>query len=101
SYGNSTIGARSDVEQVDIEQLRRFYKLHYQPDNAVLIVSGQFDPNEVLVMVTDAFKDISRPERTLPREYTVEPVQDGERSVILRRHGGSPFVASLFHVPAL
>lgn len=101
NYGNSTIGARTDVEQVDIEQLRNFYKLYYQPDNAVLIISGQFDPGNVLDMVTEAFKDIPRPTRQLPREYTIEPVQDGERLVILRRHGGSPFVASLFHVPAL
>src|SRR5690606_19125937 len=41
-----------------------------------------------------------KPERTLPREYTVEPVQDGERRVTLRRHGGSPFVATMFHIPA-
>jgi len=101
SYGKSTIGARSDVEQVDIEQLRQFYKLHYQPDNAVLIISGQFETDAVLNVIADAFKDIPRPKRTLPREYTVEPVQDGERLVTLRRQGGSPFVASMFHIPAL
>jgi len=101
SYGKSTIGARSDVEQVDIEQLRQFYKLHYQPDNAVLIISGQFETDAVLNVIADAFKDIPRPQRTLPREYTVEPVQDGERLVTLRRQGGSPFVASMFHIPAL
>ncbi|HUH87797.1 MAG TPA: pitrilysin family protein [Pusillimonas sp.] len=101
SYGKSVIGARSDVEQVDIKQLRQFYKLYYQPDNAVLIVSGQFDPNEVLGVVAEAFKNIPRPERTLPREYTAEPVQDGERLVVLRRQGGSPFVASIFHIPAV
>ena len=101
SYGKSTIGARSDVEQVDIEQLRQFYRLHYQPDNAVLIISGQFETNAVLNVIVDAFKDIPRPKRTLPREYTVEPVQDGERLVTLRRQGGSPFVASMFHIPAV
>lgn len=101
SYGNSTIGARSDVEQVDVEQLRKFYKQYYQPDNAVLIVSGQFDPDIVLGVIAEAFNGIPRPERTLPREYTVEPVQDGEREVIVRRHGGSPFVASLYHIPAV
>src|SRR5690606_3535144 len=99
--GKSTIGARSDVEQVDIEQLRQFYRLHYQPDNAVLIISGQFETNAVLNVIVDAFKDIPRPKRTLPREYTVEPVQDGERLVTLRRQGGSPFVASMFHIPAV
>src|SRR5690606_28133941 len=48
SYGNSTIGARSDVENVDVDQLREFYRQYYQPDNAVLIVSGRFDVAETL-----------------------------------------------------
>ncbi|HBT32272.1 MAG TPA: hypothetical protein DEB15_05285, partial [Pusillimonas sp.] len=85
SYGNDTIGARSDVENVDIEQLRAFYRLYYQPDNAVLIVSGRFEPGETLSLINDAFKAIPRPERPLPTEYTVEPVQQGEQEVIVRR----------------
>jgi zinc protease len=100
NYGKSTIGARSDVENVDIAQLRAFYKMYYQPDNAVLIVSGQFDPDTVLQTVADAFGKIPRPQRKLPPEYTVEPVQDGERLVTLRRQGGSPLIAALFHAPA-
>lgn len=100
NYGNSTIGARSDVENVDIAQLRAFYKKYYQPDNAVLIVSGRFDPAATLQTIAAAFDKIPRPERTLPVEYTVEPVQDGERQVILRRHGGSPLIAALYHAPA-
>jgi zinc protease len=90
NYGHSTIGARSDVENVDIGQLRAFYKQHYQPDNAVLIVTGRFDPSATLTTITNAFGKIPRPQRTLPPEYTVEPVQDGERLVELRRHGHVP-----------
>lgn len=101
SYGKSTIGARSDVENVDIDQLRAFYKLYYQPDNAVLIVSGQFDPSDTLGTIAQAFGAIPKPTRELPPEYTVEPVQDGERQVTLRRHGGSPLIAALFHTPAV
>src|SRR5690606_38873737 len=97
SYGRSVIGARSDVENVDIEQLRAFYHQYYQPDNAVLIISGKFDPERTLNVVAEAFSAIPRPERQLPREYTVEPVQDGERSVTVRRQGGTPIVASFFH----
>src|SRR5690606_2952896 len=100
NYGNSTIGARSDVENVDIAQLRAFYHQYYQPDNAVLIVSGQFDPNATLQTIADAFGAIARPTRTLPPEYTIEPVQDGQRQVTLRRNGGSPLIAAMFHAPA-
>lgn len=101
NYGNSIIGARSDVEEVDIEQLRDFYKLYYQPDNAVLTVAGKFDAQQTLAVIADAFSKIPRPDRTLPRQYTVEPVQDGERRVTLRRAGGTPVALALYHIPAV
>lgn len=100
NYGKSTIGARSDVENVDIAQLRAFYQEYYQPDNATLIVSGRFDVEPTLQLINDAFSPLPRPERTLPPEYTVEPVQDGERQVVLRRQGGSPLIAALYRIPA-
>lgn len=100
NYGKSTIGARSDVENVDIEQLRAFYREYYQPDNAALIVSGRFDAESTLQVIADAFTPITRPTRTLPPEYTVEPVQDGERLIVLRRQGGSPLIAAMYRIPA-
>lgn len=99
NYGKDTIGARSDVENVDIEQLRAFYRLHYQPDNAILIVSGKFNPAETLATIADAFKTVARPARQLPPEYTVEPVQEGERRVVVRRNGGTPLVVTQYHIP--
>lgn len=100
NYGKSTIGARSDVEQVDIEQLRHFYQLYYQPDNAVLIVSGQFDVDTTLAHINQQFSVIPKPARVLPPEYTEEPVQHGARSVTVRRQGGSPLIAAMYHTPA-
>jgi len=99
NYGKSTIGARSDVEGVDIEQLRAFYRIYYQPDNAVLTVAGKFDPQSTLAEIQRVFAPIPRPTRSLPREYTVEPVQEGSRSVTVRRAGGVPLVAAMYHIP--
>ncbi len=99
NYGKTPIGARSDVENVDIAQLQAFYRAHYQPDNAVLIVTGQFDPEATLQAIERSFGTIPKPERKLPPEYTVEPLQDGERGITLRRNGGSPLVAAMYHVP--
>jgi len=99
NYGKSIIGARSDVEGVDIEQLQAFYRLYYQPDNAVLTVTGKFDPQNTLDVIAQAFGVIPKPSRELPREYTIEPVQDGERRVTLRRNGGTPLVAAVYHAP--
>ncbi|HEX6945523.1 MAG TPA: pitrilysin family protein, partial [Casimicrobiaceae bacterium] len=87
NYGNVTIGSRADVENVDIDRLRAFYRTYYQPDNAVLIVAGRFDPARTLELIATTFGPIPKPTRTLPKLYTLDPVQDGERSVTVRRVG--------------
>ncbi len=100
NYGKPTIGARSDVENVDIGRLQAFYRRYYQPDNATLIVAGSFDREAVLRWVRSSFGRLAKPQRALPRLYTVEPVQDGERSYTLRRSGGSPLVSVGYRAPA-
>ncbi|MGZ5928980.1 MAG: M16 family metallopeptidase [Rhizomicrobium sp.] len=99
NYGKSTIGARADVENVNIAHLKAFYRTYYQPDNAVLIVTGQFDPGKVLAQVSRYFGAIPKPKRVLEPTWTVEPVQDGPRTVTLQRVGASPLVAALYHLP--
>src|ERR1700722_18282530 len=51
NYGKSTIGSRADIEKVPIDRLAAFYKKYYQPDNAILIVAGQFDESKALAFV--------------------------------------------------
>ncbi len=101
NYGNTTIGARADVENVKIERLQAFYRKYYQPDNAVLIVGGQIDEARTLALVAEAFGRLPTPERVLEPTYTVESVQDGERQVVLRRTADVQYVSTLYHtVPA-
>src|SRR5262249_39097865 len=100
NYGKSTIGSRSDIENVPIERLQAFYRQYYQPDSAVLLVAGKFDEAKTLDLVTTAFGAIPRPTRKLPDVYTAEPTQDGERTVTLRRTGDVQFVLAGYHVPA-
>jgi zinc protease len=97
NYGKSTIGSRSDIENVPATALRAFYERYYQPDNAVLVVAGAFDPERTLALVQDCFGPIPRPDRELPPTYTVEPVQDGERTVLLERVGEVGVVSVVYH----
>jgi len=107
NYGHSTIGARSDIENVPIERLQAFYHKYYQPDNAVLLIAGKFDQAATLRQITTLFARVSRPVRSLDHgnilysTYTAEPTQDGERSVTLRRVGDVQVVTAVYHVPAL
>ncbi len=100
NYGKSTIGSRSDIERVPIEALRAFYDKYYQPDNAMLVVAGQLDVDATLAEIERIYGPIPRPERALVPPYTVEPVQDGERAVTLRRAGEVHVVMAAYHVVA-
>jgi zinc protease len=100
NYGKPTIGNRSDIENVDIERLSAFFKKYYQPDNAVLFVGGRIDEAKTLQAVSKFFGPIRRPDRVLPVTYTQEPVQDGEREVIVRRSGDVQIVYAGYHAPA-
>ncbi|MGL4575857.1 MAG: M16 family metallopeptidase [Burkholderiaceae bacterium] len=99
NYGKSTIGARSDVENVDIARLQAFYRTYYQPDNAVLVISGKFNKPQLLGWVGEFFGKIPKATRALPALYTLDPVQDGERAITLRRVGGVPLIYGLYHMP--
>ncbi|MGC3981457.1 MAG: pitrilysin family protein [Steroidobacteraceae bacterium] len=99
NYGNSTIGARADIENVPIERLQAFYKQYYQPDNAVLLIAGKIDEAKTLGLVKEYFAGIAKPTRTLPPIYTLDPTQDGEREVTLRRTGDVQVVGAAYHVP--
>ena len=97
-YGRDVLGARSDVENMPIERLQAFYRKHYRPDNAVLLVGGKFDAQAARKRIEQAFGPIAKPATPIEPTWTLEPVQDGERQVTLRRAGGASSVAVLYHV---
>lgn len=100
NYGKSTIGSRADLENVPIDRLQAFYRKYYQPDNAVLVVAGKIDETKTLDMINQQFGFIPKPAREIPATYTMDPTQDGERSVTLRRTGDVQVVTAAYHIPA-
>jgi len=103
-YGRSTIGARADIENVPIERLQRFYRHYYQPDNAMVILSGKFETDRALELIEQTLGAIPAPERTLDNRlwetYTREQYQDGRREVTVRRSGSVPTLMAAYHVPS-
>src|SRR6266851_1093512 len=100
NYGKATIGNRSDIERMPIEHLQAFYRKYYQPDNAMVVVAGQFDEAKALAFIDKYFGSILHPQRQLDTTYTEEPAQDGERLVTLRRVGHVGAVGVVYHIPA-
>lgn len=100
NYGKSTIGNRSDIERVPINNLQDFYRKYYQPDNVVMIITGKFEEAKALEYTTKYLGSIPKPQRRLDPTYTEEPPQDGERSVVLRRVGSQGAINAVYHIPA-
>jgi zinc protease len=100
NYGKSTIGSRADVENVPIDKLQAFYKKYYQPDNAVLLVAGKFDEAKTLDLIVQKFGRVPKPDREIAKTYTLDPVQDGERNVSLKRVGDVQLAMVAYHIPA-
>ncbi|MFG6489057.1 M16 family metallopeptidase [Roseateles sp. BYS78W] len=100
-YGHATIGPKSDIENVPIEKLQGFYRRYYRPDNATLLIAGQFDKAATLALIGKHFGPLVKPAAPVPQPYTVEPAQDGERTVVVRRVGGQPILLASYHVPAI
>ncbi|MDN3578090.1 pitrilysin family protein [Chitinimonas viridis] len=98
NYGKSTIGARTDVENVKIENLQAFYRNYYQPDNATLTVTGKFDEAKTLAKIAQHFGSIPKPARKLQDTYTLDPQQDGARELTITRVGDTQIVAALYHM---
>lgn len=100
NYGKSTIGNRSDIERVPVDSLRAFYRKYYRPDNAMLIVAGNFDQDKALGLIQKYFGVLSRPKTPLPQTYTVEPPQDGDRITTVRRVADTQYIGAVYHIPA-
>jgi zinc protease len=101
NYGHDVLGVSSDIEKLSIARLQAFYQRFYRPDNATLIVSGRFDPKATLRQIATLYGPLQAPSQTIPQPGTVEPAQDGERRVVVRRVGGKPMLMAYYHIPAV
>ena len=104
AYQRPTGGSVSDIENASIERLQAFYKRYYQPDNALLIASGRFSTPRLLSLIERKFGAIPRPIRSaaagnlLAVATTVEPPQDGEQYVTMRRGSGEQLLVLGYHI---
>lgn len=100
NYGKSTIGSKEDIERVPASRLKVFYQKYYQPNNATLMIGGKFDEKKTLSWIKEYFAPIPRSKNEIEKTYTVEPTQDGERFVELKRNGDIQFIGMAYHTPS-
>ena len=100
-YHHPTIGWRADVEGVPTSRLKEFYDTFYHPNNASMILVGDFERAEALNLINTHFGAYSVPTHPIPEVYTEEPPQQGERRLVIRRAGELALVQMAFHTPGV
>ncbi len=94
------VGWMDDLEHMTVEDARGWYRTWYAPDNAMLVVAGDVDPEQVFTFAERHFGPI--PARTLPeRKEQKEPPQRGMRHIVVKAPADLPHVALAYRVPAL
>ena len=100
TYRHAVIGYKSDLLAITRDDLVRHYHTYYTPNNAVVVAVGDFDSGSLLQEIRQSFEPIPAGSPP-PAVRSVEPPQEGERRVIVRRPGGAvPQLQMAFHAPA-
>ena len=99
-YQWGVIGWKSDLQSITREDLYNYYRDYYAPNNATLVLAGDFNPDDMLEKAHKYFADIP-PGKPVPPPRTAEPEQYGERRVLVRRAGNVAHISIAYHVPAV
>jgi zinc protease len=106
-YGLPVGGTKADVERFTVEQVREYYRTYYSPENAVLTVTGDFEPQKLQAWIDQTFAQIpsTTPTPSSHSSFTVlakahqETKRQGQASVHLREPGSAPLLESIYPIP--
>jgi predicted Zn-dependent peptidase len=97
-YHWTPIGFMNDIQTWTINDIKDFHKTYYQPNNAILMVTGDIEPKEVFKMAKEQFGHITNKVK-VPKVKFIEPEQDGAKRVIVHKDSEVEMIAITFHIP--
>lgn len=98
-YHWTPIGFMEDIQAWNIEDIRAFYETYYQPQNAIVLVSGDIEPNVVFESATKYFGALKNRTDSIPQVAAKEPKQDGERRVIVKKDSQVEYLTMGYKIP--
>ena len=98
-YKRPTIGSIEDLDAASLKDVQDFHTTYYRPDNATLVVVGDFEPKQLDAWVDKYFGPILRPDRALPRVQIKEPARSAETRVTEYGHNDLPAIGLTFLAP--
>ena len=99
-YRNPIVGWLQDVERATVEEQQAYYRRYYHPNNAILVLAGDFDTETILSKVSRVFGSIPAGPPT-PSMVLQEPPQRGERRLVVRWRSKVPRMAIAYHAPQI
>jgi predicted Zn-dependent peptidase len=97
-YHWTPIGFINDIKNWSIDDIREFHKTYYQPQNAILVVTGDVEPKKVFKAAKDAFGSIKNYKK-IPEVKFIEPKQDGPKRIVIHKESEVELLAITFHIP--
>ena len=97
-YRVPTIGWRSDVEKVGVEDCLDFFRTYYAPDNLVISIAGDFEADEAIALIERHMGSLI-PALEIPRNPTIEPEQTGARRSTVYFDVRGPLLTIAWHAP--
>jgi zinc protease len=99
-YGTPIIGWRHEMETLDMADVLSFYDLYYSPNNAILVVAGDADPDEVRRLAEEHYGPIPAEDQLPPRFRPAEPPQLAERRLVYEdARVSQPYVTRSYLAP--
>ena len=97
-YKHPTIGSMADLEAASIEDVREFYQTFYVPENATLVIVGDFDLAQTKALVEQYFGRVPKADHPVPRDIPKEPPQQQEKRVRVEAPWPLPAVVVAYHI---
>jgi len=99
-YHWPVIGWMQDIKRLTLDDVNTYHSIYYSPQNAVIVTVGDFNGDQVMKQIEEAFSGIGNGPKVPPMPI-VEPEQKGERRIELRHAADLPSFEEGFHVPNL
>lgn len=97
-YHWTPIGFKEDIKNWTIQDIKNFHQTFYQPQNAIVVVSGDIDKDEVFKSAKKYFKDIKNT-RDIPTRHEIEPAQDGAKQITIYKDSDVQMLAIAYKIP--
>ncbi len=98
-YHWTPIGFMNDIKNWTIEDIKDFHSTYYQPKNAIVVVAGDIDKDEIFKSVEKHFKNIKNSKEIPSSIHTTEPEQDGTKRVTIHKESAVQMIAITYHIP--